>query len=181
MSPDLKTLYAFETNMETGFKTILNTSGLGPLCTVLNPQGDAVNTIYTQRENVLKITPRCELKFVLGSYTGHKGQDNAGIFRYDIWNFRLDVTFLTDRQENFAAHEAMIGTVRGIFEDVKTNVNLAPGTASASSGAPIPFYWICELCEAGVVPGFHAEDDTDQSQLNFSGVFALRPGAWPPV
>jgi hypothetical protein len=170
MAPDLKTLYEFETNMENGFQTILTA-----------PLGSITGNIYTQRQNVEKKSPRCELKFTLGSYTGHKGQDNAGVWRYDMWRFKLEATFITDRQENFAAHELMIGQTRACLEDVFTNVNLMPGTASASSGAPIPFYWICQLCESGTIPGFHSEDDTDQSQITFAGVFALRPGAWPPV
>lgn len=156
-APDLKTLYSFETNFEAGFALIL--------------VGVATN-IYTQRQNVEKKSPRCELKFTLRSYTGHKSQDVAGIMRCDMWNFKLDVTFITDRQQNFSAHEQMIGLTRATLEDVFTNVNTPTN---------FPFYWVSLLSESGVVPGFHSEDDTDQSQINFTGVFAIRQGAWPVV
>ena len=164
-APDFQTLYAIESLMENGIGPAFNTGLKGMLIA-----NSVVQNIYTQRENVEKITPRIELKFSCGTATGHQSVDNAGIFRYDAWSYNLEILFVTDRQENFSAHNTMLGMVRGLMENLKTNVNLSQF---------FPYTWIALAKQSGTVPGFHADDDTDMSAVKYSGDFFILPNSWP--
>lgn len=156
MAPDFPTLYKFEENLEDGFAVVL--TGLA-------------DNIYTQRQTVIKLTPWLEIKVSPGAATGHRSNDNAGVFRYDIFAFTLGLTFVTTRSENFAAHNVMLSKVRAALGDVKNNVNF--------DGSNFPYYWICLLRDQSTEPGFHADDDYDQSHVSYTGVFAIKNDSWP--
>ena len=169
-APDFPTLYAFEENLEgvpsgegtpSGFAKILD--GLGGA------------TVYTQRSGQLVKTPLFDLQVVVGESSEHRNSDNGNsdnekYFRYDVFDFTLNMTFVTDRTENFAAHTKMMGQVRALLENPVLNVNVNQN---------FPFYWIMKLKHRGTVPAFHSDDNTDTSRISYAGKFNILPAAWP--
>lgn len=165
-APDMATVYAFEDNIEGGFKTLLQTMGF---------------PCYTQRDDIadvdgdsgVKVTPRFELQCVIVQTTQHRAKDNSGVTRDDAFEFEFHILFVTDRHENFADHTAMLSKLRAFFGDVKNNVN--------GDGTTFPYYSIAMMRHAGTIPGIQTEAMTDQSFLTYSCYFQILPGAWPAV
>lgn len=156
-APDLKTVYNFEDNLANGFVSILD--GL-------------VDNLYTQRQNVSELTPRCEVKIVPGAATEHACRDPLGIRRFDIFNFDLHLMIVTTRSDNYASHSLALSKIRAQLSDIKNNVN---GIANAN----FPYYEITYLRENGTQPAFQADEDFDQSGITYSGVFGILSTAWP--
>jgi hypothetical protein len=153
---NLDELYQFEHWLEAGFKQLL--SGVCP-------------SIYASREAQDLISPRVEIKAVLGPALDHHKATYAGATsEHDAFEATLEVTVVTNRTGNEGTmnHARLIGSVRSrlvmrqIVQTWQSSVAL-----------------IADIRGTGTVDTFTDENDIDTSSLSYYLAFSVAPSAWP--
>lgn len=152
-APNITVLYEFEANLEAAFNSAL--ASVSP-------------NIYITRDKRTKVSPRLEIKCLRGSDRRQFTLDNSGVQRSWQWNFTAEFLFVTDRQINDAVHDGYIANARATLENFSATVN-----------GYLPYYWIWSLHEDNYAPRCEGDNDTDLSQLTYSGAFAIQQSAWP--
>jgi hypothetical protein len=152
----LEELYQFEQWLETGFKQLL--AGVCP-------------SIYGSRECAELVSPRVEIKAILGPAMQHQKASYAGATNeHDAFEATLEVTIATNRTGNKGTlnHPRLIGSVRSrlvmrqIVQTWKSPVTL-----------------IADIRGLGTVDTFSDENDIDITTLNYYLAFSVAPSAWP--
>ncbi len=153
---NVEELYQFEQWLETGFAAIL--AGTCP-------------NIYTSREADELISPRVEIKAILGpALQHHKGSYGGVTTEHDAFEATLEITIVTNRSGNEGTlnHPRLIGSVRSrlvmryLIQNWKSPVTL-----------------INDIRGTVTIDTFSDENDIDNTSLSYYILFNVAPTAWP--
>jgi hypothetical protein len=153
---NLEELYQFEQWLETGFAALL--AGTCP-------------NIYTSRDTEDMVSPRVEIKAILGpALQHHKSMFSGAVVEHDAFEATLEVTIATNRKGNEGTlnHPRLIGSVRSrltmrqIIQAWKSPVTL-----------------INDIRGTGTIDTFSDENDIDFTSLSYYLFFNVAPTAWP--
>ena len=153
---NLDELYQFEKLLETGFAQLL--AGVCP-------------DIYTSREAAELVSPRVEIKAVLGPALQHHKASYAGsTSEHDAFEATLEVTIATNRTGNEGTlnHPRLIGSVRS---------RLVMRQIVQTWKSPVAL--IADIRGTGTIDTFSDENDIDFTTLSYYLTFSVAPSAWP--
>lgn len=136
---------------------------------------------YTRENSVaLQLNrPRFEFVVKIGQPLGHRRIFADGVRRYDMFNFSFACTVTTpaaaapadgEAQEN-KLHQQMIARAESAFN------GLNQATKNVSEAWPV--LTVMMLRGGGHSPALKPQEGSEQTTLNYSGHFGIRPEAWP--
>lgn len=157
---ELPEIFQLETHLEAGFKGVLSGAGF---------------TVYHSRETDIAVTPRIEVKAIVGEIIDHVhsfGDPRSWV--YDCWNGSLEVTVTTNRESDKEPmnHRALLGLVRYRLQLAKIVQTWLSHQQTVV---------ITDIREQGTSDSFTDEKNLDYSVLNWLIVFNVNPTAWPAV
>ena len=153
---NLDELYQFEHWLETGFKQLL--AGVCP-------------SIYGSREASDLVSPRVEIKAVLGPALQHHKASYAGATsEHDAFEATIEVTIVTNRTGNEGTlnHPRLIGSVRS---------RLVMRQIVQTWQSPVAL--IADIRGTGTIDTFSDENDIDFTTISYYLAFSVAPSAWP--
>lgn len=149
-------LYAFDENMNDGFKALLTAGGFNT-----KERGDKDELV----------TPYAAVDFVTGAARDQWKLMDDNSQRPKSFNGKLTIGFRTNR--GVAAQDGVLkaykANTRKLFYDIQTNF----------VEANFPYYQVQRMMEAGTSPTLEAENDLDISGMEWDVIFGIRADAWP--
>ena len=156
-APDFKTVYQFETAIETAVKNLLAANGLASV---------------QQRGAANLTTPRAAVLLQVGRANGQMfkapGWNNT---RPAQWNGSLQISIATNRTRNDSSHDVYRGTIRDLLYNWRTNF----------TAANLPYHQFVDCFESGTTAATDAGNNEDVSSILFEITFGIRPDAWPTI
>lgn len=156
---DIDNICQFEKHLEDGFAYIL--SGL------------AARVYDTATRNQDAVTPRIEVKAIIGSYIEHRHPFSNGgtpVSAYDVYNASIEVTIVTNRTVNDSTqdHRRLIGLVRSRMLLGHVIQNWQGNIIYPQDVRPV-----------GTADTFTDEMDLDYTVMTHDIVMVVNPAAWP--
>jgi len=153
---NVEELYQFEQWLETGFTALLR---------------GTCESIYTSREAEDLVSPRVEIKAILGPALQHHKASYGGVTtEHDAFEASLEITIATNRKGNEGTlnHPRLIGSVRS---------RLVMRYIVQNWQSPVTL--IDDIRGTGTIDTFVDENDIDFTTLSYYLVFNVAPTAWP--
>jgi len=131
--------------------------------------------VLKKRETVTDITPRVELVLTAQGNNSQRwilnpGQENASLQPFNVWNYQLSATIVTNRETNGSQHAEIVGKVRGTLQKYKLNLVW-----------DWPLHTIIEIVGAPDELSVSDEENCDETKMNFTGMLSIKDGAWALV
>ncbi len=131
--------------------------------------------VLMKRETVTDITPRVELVLAAQGNQLHKniinaGESNAVFQAFDVWNYQLSATVVTNRETNGSQHSEICGKVRRELQMYRL----------AQTWAAV-LHTVIECIEGAIELSVSEQENCDQTKMNFNGMLSIRSGAWALV
>ena len=124
---------------------------------------------FRQRETADLPAQRLEIKFITGPDTGRIHRLPDGTFRPDSWAFTLGIALATVRvKDRPDAHGFLTARVREIVASARYDDFF------------LPHHVLCQLTEQHGSESCRQLDDSDMSDLTWTGIIGIRTSAWPP-
>lgn len=154
-APDLQSLFAYESAIETAFRSVLQTAN--------------IPNVYIEATDLEKVTPYVDLQLRNSLPEGQRFMHAEQIAYYNAWKGTLVTRIVTSRGKNSARQPEHIGRIRVEFQSWR--VNITPSI--------LPYHQILLMTEAGMERGIDTEQRLDWTELQYTVAFNIRTDAWP--
>lgn len=137
---------------------------------ILNKNGITTTMLDMDGEDTR--TPRVELKYSLGSPTGHAQLSGSGPGRaaeLDAWNAQLTALVVTDRAWNSGSHREYVAKCRSLLGDYR-NFNNETGS--------MPYHHIVKSNNVNTQLTIDGKINEDLTALVFEQILYVKPNAW---
>lgn len=130
------------------------------------------DSIYKSREPSDMVSPRVEVKAIVGPIMDHSRSFQDGTNSYDAFEATLEITVVTNRTGNEGTmnHARLIGSVRS-----RMTMRRLLGCWQSSALAPV------DLIGTGTADTFSDENDIDTTVLTYYTANTVKQAAWPDL
>ena len=158
-------VFNFEGNLEQSFYDYLLANGI-ELATANDPQRLSDDYIAVQ--------------VTIGGVAGdeHMSAKPDGSLEYDHYNYSVNITVHTDRDENATPAAAFSRYHRELVAKVRNLLSISRAAEGASLNDQITLYWINRLIASDTSYNAY-ESSKDETILSYNGSFSILPEAWP--
>ena len=158
-------IFNFEGNLETSFYDFLLANGI-ELMTANNPERLSDDFVGVQVS-------------IMGLHEDeHMSAKPSGDLEYDHYNYSVDITIHTDRNENATPAAQFSRYHRELVAKVRNLLSISRAAQVASLNDQITYYWINRLIPAETTYMAH-DTSFDETVLTFEGDFSILDDAWP--
>jgi hypothetical protein len=155
-APDIATLLNIPPVVEAAFQARLN----GRLGTIIKT--------FIQRQPGDLPAQRIQVQCTLGPALNHLRPMGDGTFQRDAWPYTLTLGIFTQREKD---NTDLHGVLRGRIGDLVT--------ALRYDATFLPWYVLSTMQPQAVTESVQVGEDSDASQLVWTGSLCIRPDAWP--
>ena len=158
-------VFSFEGNLEQAFYDFLLANGI-ELATANDPQRLSDDYIGVQ-------------VFLAGiNEDEHMSEKPGGQLEYDHYDYSVDITVHTDRNENAVPAAQFSRYHRELVAKVRNLLSISRAAQVSSLNDSIDYYWINRLVASDT--NYTATDNSfDETVLTFEGDFSILTNAWP--
>ena len=160
-------VFNFEGNLEQAFYDFLLENGI-ELATANDPQRLSDDYIGVQ-------------VFIGGiNEDEHMSEKPGGQLEYDHYDYTVDITIKTDRNENAVPASGFSRYHRELVAKVRNLLSISRAAQVSSLNDSIDYYWINRLVASDTNYTAY-ENSFDETVLTYEGDFSILTDAWPAV
>ena len=158
-------VFDFEGNLERAFYDFLLENGI-ELATANDPQRLSDDFVGVQ-------------VFIGGiNEDEHMSEKPGGQLEYDHYDYSVDITIHTDRNENAVPASGFSRYHRELVAKIRNLLSISRAAQVSSLNDSIDYYWINRLV-AGNTNYIPTDNSFDETTLTFEGDFSILDSAWP--